>query len=131
MLIGLYGFFSGTHTTAPFAPVSPYLLLFYLPVLPPSPRYPSPGRVCTRLHHSRTIPPHQLFRHPRDNRNFKLKGPIFVHLDAVCCVVGFHPPCACRYQALVRFSPSLLSLSLTRSLSLNSPFFSLFAVERR
>lgn len=39
-----------------------------------------------------TIPPHQLSHHPRDNRNFKLKGPIFVHLDAVCCVVGFTNP---------------------------------------
>jgi len=42
-----------------------------------------------------TIPPHQLSHHPRDNRNFKLKGPIFVHLDAVCCVVGFTNPPAC------------------------------------
>lgn len=70
-----------------------------------------------------TIPPHQLSRHPRDNRNFKLKGPIFVHLDAVCCFVGF-PPTPDSSHPLSLHRPSLPPFVLVKTfLSFFSPGF--------
>lgn len=67
--------------------------------------FTTPGRARPPPLPPCTIPPHQLSHHPRDNRNFKLKGPIFVHLDAVCCVVGFTNPPAC---VAPRLAPPIL-----------------------